>query len=730
MNTLLALLLSLRQPKYVLILILCTCTVQAQQKSVLNERISLVLRADRDSIVLRWAPSGPGLWLETKTVGYIIERGQVDSTGKLITSSVKRLNEVPIMPWALDEWKKRGAATEKNNRYAAIAVQLLYGKKFTVSNSVSGTGEIAMLRDASLELENRFGFALISADNNTFAANGLGLRFVDTSVAVGKRYTYRVYLAVPSKQYNVESGYATTVAAPFFAEQPAITLQTEGLDSRISLQWQLMGTLGYTGYNIYRSADSGRTFKSMSTTPITGLSGDSAQYKPVIFVDTTITNYRLYRYRVTGITPFADETLPLEVATFGRDLTPPPAPSLDKPEQTGKASVKLKWSMPKVLPKDLAGFVVMRSSRSLEGFMPLPRNAALEDAADTSGTTYEGKRLPPTARDFTDTDATEEEPYYVVAAVDTAKNRAVSLSAYAIIQEREPPKAPTGLLGSIDSLGVVSLRWNLADEASVVGYRVYRANDPTREFTLLTGDMLRDTVFKDTISLNTLTKSVFYRVAALDKRYVVSKPSRILTIKRPDIVPPVQPTFTSVVVRDTAVVLAWQPSASDDVSFQTLSRRTPSTPWQTIKVIPAFERTYSDASIAQQTEYEYRLVAVDSAGLRSEPSVTVTAHTYEQGLKQSVTGLKATYDSTSSSVLLQWQYAPSGTQTSAEKEWFIVYRARDNQPLEEFEAVALPSLTFRDRINSTAQITYRYAICPTNGRSKAPLSPAVSVKIP
>jgi hypothetical protein len=150
-----------RAVSFFTILALSPWAVQAQGRAAFNEKIALTLRADRDSIVLRWAPSSPGLWAESKTIGFIVERGQVDSTGKLLISSVKRLNEVPIKPWTLEEWKKRGAATEKNNRYAAISVQLLYGKNFAVKGSTGGVGEIAQLRNASMELENRYGFALI-----------------------------------------------------------------------------------------------------------------------------------------------------------------------------------------------------------------------------------------------------------------------------------------------------------------------------------------------------------------------------------------------------------------------------------------------------------------------------------------------------------------------------------------------------------------------------------------
>lgn len=158
-------------------------------------------------------------------------------------------------------------------------------------------------------------------------------------------------------------------------------------------------------------------------------------------------------------------------------------------------------------------------------------------------------------------------------------------------------------------------------------------------------------------------------------------------------------------------------------------RRVVGASWQVLKIVPPLERSYNDASIVQQTEYEYRIVAVDSVGLRSEPSVVVRAHTYEQGLKQAITGLTARFDSTSGNVVLQWQYTSSAKNTT-DKEWFIIYRASDDEPLEQYEAVQLPVMTFRDRVRTGASRTYRYAVSATNGRVKSPLTTEISLRVP
>jgi hypothetical protein len=97
-----------------------------EEKSSVPSRphLTAVARSDQDSIVLRWAPSTALGWIAGNRLGYIIERVTMLKDPKAARTSLHRLNAVPIKPWNLDEWKAR---ISNNNRYAAVAVQALYG---------------------------------------------------------------------------------------------------------------------------------------------------------------------------------------------------------------------------------------------------------------------------------------------------------------------------------------------------------------------------------------------------------------------------------------------------------------------------------------------------------------------------------------------------------------------------------------------------------------------------
>ena len=136
-----------------------------------SAHLAPLVRADRDSLVLRWAPSTAGAWLVGNRAGYIVERIGVGRDGSVPQKTYERLTPVPLVPWSLDEWKARSAPTDT---FSAVAAQALYGAAF-VPHALE-QGDVGALKNAADELSNRYSFALFAADNDAAAAYGLALR--------------------------------------------------------------------------------------------------------------------------------------------------------------------------------------------------------------------------------------------------------------------------------------------------------------------------------------------------------------------------------------------------------------------------------------------------------------------------------------------------------------------------------------------------------------------------
>ena len=79
-----------------------------------------------------------------------------------------------------------------------------------------------------------------------------------------------------------------------------------------------------------------------------------------------------------------------------------------------------------------------------------------------------------------------------------------------------PPAAPVGLKGRIEKTGLVYLSWDANKEDDVKGYKVYFANAADHVFTQITTEPDSLNNFVDSITLKTLTKDIWYKIAAVD----------------------------------------------------------------------------------------------------------------------------------------------------------------------------------------------------------------------
>jgi fibronectin type 3 domain-containing protein len=661
--------------------------------------IVVIARTYQDSVVLRWAPSTPHAWRIANRLGYIVERRQAGGP-------TTRLTLEPKVPWPIERLADALDANPDNS-YLGLAVYALAGDTTLMGLADSlGTDTVGVNAEKNTTL---YGYALFSADNDPLVAEALGLRFVDRNVKTGERYTYRVSLS-EKRDYRIDPGEVTVeVRASGPGPAPA-NFAAQGLDGRIELRWESLSERDYSGYYVYRSDDTGRTFSKMNKTPIVIVAPEAVNVPRVArFVDTTITNYKVYKYQVRGIDAFGELGQPGEVEAFGRDLTPPPRPSVKNPEQLGNTRIRLSWEMTES-SADLAGFAISRSAFIDSNYHHLTE-----------------KPLPPTAREYIDEHATEAEPYYVIAALDTARNESLSFPIYGMLIDTIAPSIPTGLTGTIDSDGIVHLQWHRGPEQNLLGYRVLRANAPDHEFSQLKGEVHPDTAFVDTVEVRTLTRNVYYRIASVNRRYNHSEMSPILALRRPDVVPPEAPVFTDVLPTDSSVVLRWAPSTSEDLKWHILYRRLSGEQrWIPIDTLSRTARSYTDTGVQRNTLYEYLIEAVDSTGLNSPAAVPVQARPYDTGTRPPVENLTAQYNEKEKRIALHWSYHPR----KQESYFFIIYRAARGAPLTKYRSVESAGMSFTDA-DLVGSGVYRYAVqVVTENGSASRISDKVQVTIP
>lgn len=675
----------------------------------LNVRIGVIARGSADSIVLRWAVAKPAVWLVGSRVGYRIDRANVLRDGS--HDSFKPIVDSAIVPWPIERWiafkevhPERDGADSADYPAIAFSLSSMYGAPDGPAKNEYPSDELESIAERKAELEMRYGFALYAADRSIAAASGLGLRFVDRAVSPGATYAYRVYLNGSAGDYRTDTGTVnvTASAPPPTSRANALARGGEG---EVVLTWQANAAFG--SYYVERSDNDGRTFRRMNAIPLVTLrSGPTTNDDDEIWRDSSAVNYVSYLYRIYGTTSFAETELLAEVRGIARDVTPPTKPFLPNPEHVSAREVRVKWTPGVPASTDLSGYRVLRSANDSISFVPIS-----------------GSLLSPTTTEFTDTGFNPDTSnYYVVEAIDTAGNASRSNAGYVALIDSTPPAPPTWIAGSIDTNGIITLRLHANRERDLLGYRLLRANAPDHEFAVVIetfGDSTiadpRDTVYRDSVTIRTLTRRVYYRAIALDANHNESPFSEILSITRPDVIPPATPVVTDVFVTDNSVSLSYAPSSSEDVAYHVVYRRLEdAVRWDSIAQSRAHDSLFVDRDVKSTSVYNYAMAAVDSSSLRSEMSASVMARPYNSGVLRPVTNVRSRFDEASSSVEVRWDY-----EDLREDYWFIIYRAEGDAGISQYARVSSRERAFEDKSAPRGQLTYSVrAVAASGAESK------------
>lgn len=653
-------------------------------------RVGIMAKAFGDSIIVRWAPNHSALFRQALKSGYLLTRRSFTSDKKQQIDY-----QIVVKPWTIEQWLKN---TTAKDTLAAVCAQLTNGK-----NTPIGANE-AITLDKILEQQNqndlRMMLALVMADANPRNAMGMALGWVDKTVKKGVKYAYYILPLTDQKLYPVDAMGMLIQNDKQDETLKMLPVKSSSSEHIIRLQWnrRLSENL-FSAYYIQRSDDGGKTFRRITRRPWVQPPA-SVLDETIQFSDSVPQNYRAYYYRVLGITPFG-ELIPSEsIVAAAVDRTPPPAVTDLEAKHLKGSQVKVSWKYA-TTEGDFAGFVIAKGT-SLEGaFVPLSDKPLSRDT-----------------REFIDTTAFPQLPnYYKVVAIDTARNLGLGLPVFCLIKDSEGPVKPTGLQGYIDTTGYVRIVWDAIPDA--YGYRVFSANAREHLFTADTKGYLAISAFNDSTTLQTLTRKKYFRVIAYDKSYNPSVPSEILELSRPDVLRPSAPVINGYSVSDTAVVINWNPSNSNDLAQQLLLRRGKSTErWVEIAKIDKNLTTYADKTIKGRSEYGYALVAVDSAGLRSDVSFPLNVKT-PKITPASVSKLRG-FLNPDKSISLYWDYDIPYSR-------FVIYKATGQQGFTSYDSV-YDAREYRDKRPEKGLTTYAVRVILQDGMESS-LSKTIEIDV-
>jgi uncharacterized protein len=639
--------------------------------------IQVLSKTKANGIWLRWAPANASVWSLGNKYGYKVERFtlQPDGTlenpqGEVLTPLIK-----PITEQAFDQ-----LASEVEE--AAVVQEMIYGENSKKSFDPVGRASIL---SRNREMENEFGIALLMCDLSRRVAQAAGLFWEDNSAQKGKRYIYRISVNFKPTNGSIEPGVVVVDVKEEVPLAKINDLVAQFGDHKATLQWSTVLHRGmYSAYYIEKSSD-GQKFARVSDLPYVHLS-QSVNSENAFYVDSLAVNNQSFSYRIQGISPFAEEgPVSNTVSGSGKDNLSGLL-VIREGKSVPPKSTSIKWEFPPEAEKQIAGFKIGRS------------NIAEGPYKDVNSVLIQKN-----VRDFSD-ETSFYNTYYVVRAVDT-QGREVSRSFPYLVQieDTTPPAIPLGLKGEVDKNGLVRLSWNANTDADLLGYRVFQANTMAEEFTEVTKDILVTPLFVDSLKLKVLNKDVFFKIVAVDKNFNPSEYTSPVKLKRPDIVPPVPPVFTSADVQDGKVVLKWDNAANDDAATMELVRiekedkttRTISS-WKA----PVFGSSYMEPFLTLGKTYRYKLTLTDSAGNKSE---TLSGEIfYETGVRKPVQGLQSAIDREKKSITLSWKNEGQATKC-------FVYRKKNGGAITLYQTLEGNITSFTDR-GMTANNTYTYQV--------------------
>ena len=662
-----------------LCLLLCAISSFAQEEA----SVQVLAKSANNKIMLRWAANTPYAWKKGNEFGYLIERYTISRNGgPVIPVESTMITSYPLKPKPLLEWE--ALATSDDN--AAVIAQAIYGDGFETST----IGQADNILAVNSQLEQRFTFSLMAAEQNYEASKLAGWAYEDTTVIEGEKYLYKIRIATPPDtniQIKEGSAYASI---DFFEELPQpLGFASIFADNNVMLNWDFT-TLKqtYSTYLLEKSTD-GTNFKQVNGQPIFNAEDTKEGKQISLFYNDSIPNNKKFYYRVKGITPFGETGPASNVESgIGKDVLDF-TPHIKRKRITTDETVEIEWEFAEEGNAKISGFELRRANKA-EG----PYETVVNNIPATSRkATYIGiKRI----------------NYFVVMAL--GKNGTQKPSFPAIVQPVDsiPPKPPTELTGIIDTTGVVQISWKANEELDLSGYRIFRANNAEAEFNQITLEPIRANSYTDTIAVKNLNQNIFYKVMAVDQRYNSSELSEMLTLEKPDLIPPSPPVIKDFKASEEGILLSWINSSSEDVISHAVYRKDLSSNeegWEQISVL-AFEdnnSTYLDTDVMPNKTYAYTLVAKDNTGWESSPSGQLVVKAPKKLFANLITRFNGIADRELRLIRLSWK----ADSTNASE--FLIYRATDDNSLMLYKTVSAEKNNFVDT-NLVINKKYTYGL--------------------
>ena len=432
-----------------------------------------------------------------------------------------------------------------------------------------------------------------SLDNVTWsvllATGTTAVTYTDTGLNTPQTYYYRVS-GINAYGTGIASNMASAIASDVPDQVTGLT-GTALPSAEINLVWTTPANNGYqiTGYQIERSTDGGLTYGTLVA---------DTQSTAITYTDTALTVGASYNYRVAAINAVGVGTVSGVIAVVAGDV--PNQVTLVVTAQPS-SQIELTWTTPVSNGYALSGYAIERSTDGTN-WSPLTTAGAgavsYTDSGLTNGITY----------------------YYQITAINAIGNSLWSVAQSVVAGD--VPAQVTGLTVTTISDVSLQLQWVApADNGYVIqGYMIERSTDNINWTTITTNTQSATTTFTDA-NLASAT-DFYYKVSAVNAIGTGQSTVAVLghTFGPPDAITSFGSTSTA-----SEITLNWtapNDNGSPITNYRIEVQDFTNNNWLVLDTVGGATTTYTQSSTLSNTEYSYRLVAINLYGSSTSASFT------------------------------------------------------------------------------------------------------------
>ncbi len=623
----------------VVILVLVTSMVSYAQYAN-TDTLLVYTKYTKKGVMIKIAPQLAQTWLLGAENGYLITRAELGSDKDAVL-----LTQKPLKPFTNEQYAKlENGDTIREFQHMAIYDNLAKNKsKMSIYDRVN----------FSTKLQNDYGFYYLLVSRIRDIGKTSGLEFIDRTAKKDRSYIYTVKIDGDNIKSHQSFSLINTVEEQILLPE---LISVVG-DKSVDLSWiHNGGTDPVLCYYIEKSKD-GRIFHRINSAPVYYQPESKYQLDDVVNTpklikrtDSLEMNYTPYYYRLVGVDIWAEEFISADIIRVeGVDKTPPPIVSeISSVDSIKSGSITFKWNYNP--PADFAGFKLFVSNK-LKGIYHL---------IDTN-------MFSANIREYTIIANNEGLPvYFRIAAFDTAGNYSMSQAEFAMLPDLLPPSTPTGFRASVDTNGILILQWNNNPENDIKGYHVLGSNTKRGRYIASTGLSIKDTIYIDTLNVNSLSSFKYFRLEAIDFSFNVSEQTQAITVRLPDVISPIAPSIVTIKAKEMGVEINWIPSFDKDVAQQQILRRKDiNDTWEVIANISSKDTLFFDKP-SEIGFYYYTIRAIDSNGNKSVLSLAFSVEV--KGMKENISIVNFKVRKKNGTAVLSWK------SEGVKPKFYLVYR--------------------------------------------------------